>query len=331
MAKKEKEISVNFDQEQLETAIDNEIARENKVKVRQKIKEINKTLGKTKMFNFAKGKAWPILLPFFVVMIALVIIPIVSIVVYSLVQPSGDLKMFEISLEKFIRLFKNGNIMMSMGLTIAYAFIASLFCIILGYPIALIMSEMRSKILAKNMWLLITMPMWISMLLKVLGLRSLFLIMAPSALGTQIAIIIGMTYMFIPFAITPIYDALDSRRRDIEEAAMDLGCSKYRTFWGITFRSSMPGVITAITLVLLQAATSLIVVQYMGNGKINLITTIIESYFFKGSDFGFGAAISVVLAAMVFLLMMVSKFFTNKFEKKGAKSWKDSSDQLTLL
>ncbi|ATZ21044.1 spermidine/putrescine ABC transporter permease [Mesoplasma coleopterae] len=320
-----------FDQEQLETAIDNEIARENKQRIRQKIKEINKTLGRTKLFNFGKGKAWPILLPFFVVMICLVIVPIISIIVYSVVQPSGDMKMFEFSLKNFIRIFSTGGIMRTIGLTIAYAFLAALMCIIFGYPIALIMSEMRSKILAKNMWLLVTMPMWISMLLKVLGLRSLFLIMAPSALGTQLAIIIGMTYMFLPFAITPIYDSLESRRIDIEEAAMDLGCSKFRTFWTVTFRSSMPGVITALTLVLLQAATSLVVVQYMGDGKITLITSIIESYFFKGSDFGFGAAISVVLAVFVFLLMVVSKFISNKFEKKGANSWKDSSDQLTLL
>lgn len=321
----------SFNQEQLETAIDNEIARENKLKVRQKIKEINKTLSKTKLFNFTKGKAWPILLPFFVVMICLVIVPIISIIIYSVVQPSGDMKMFEFSLKNFLRIFSTGGIMRTIGLTIAYAFLAALMCIIFGYPIALIMSEMRSKILAKNMWLLVTMPMWISMLLKVLGLRSLFLILAPSALGTQLAIVIGMTYMFLPFAITPIYDSLESRRIDIEEAAMDLGCSKFRTFWTITFRSSMPGVITALTLVLLQAATSLVVVQYMGDGKITLITSIIESYFFKGSDFGFGTAISVILAIFVFLIMVVSKFISNKFEKKGAKSWKDSSDQLTLL
>ncbi|ATZ18210.1 spermidine/putrescine ABC transporter permease [Mesoplasma melaleucae] len=320
-----------FNQKQLETAIDNEIARENKLKVRQRIKEINKTLGKTKLYNFSKGKAWPILLPFFVVMICLVIIPIISIIVYSVFKPSGDMKMFEFSLKNFIRIFTAGGIMRTIGLTIAYAFLAALMCILFGYPIALIMSEMRSKILAKNMWLLVTMPMWISMLLKVLGLRSLFLILEPSALGTQLAIIIGMTYMFLPFAITPIYDSLESRRIDIEEAAMDLGCSKFRTFWTVTFRSSMPGVITALTLVLLQAATSLVVVQYMGDGKITLITSIIESYFFKGSDFGFGAAISVILAIFVFLLMVVSKFISNKFEKKGAKKWKDSSAQLTLL
>lgn len=76
----------------------------------------------------------------------------------------------------------------------------------------------------------------------------------------------------------------------------------------------MPGVITAFSLVLVQAATSLLVVRYMGIGKINLITTIIESYFFMGTDFGYGAAISVVLAVVVFIILALAKLLSNKLE-----------------
>lgn len=64
----------------------------------------------------------------------------------------------------------------------------------------------------------------------------------------------------------------------------------------------MPGILTAFTLVVVQAATSLIIVRYMGNGRVTLISSIIESYFFKGNNFGYGAAISVILTILVFLL-----------------------------
>ncbi|KAF5275446.1 hypothetical protein FQR65_LT16664 [Abscondita terminalis] len=109
-------------------------------------------------------------------------------------------------------------------------------------------------------------------MLKTLGLQSLFYVLAPSVLGTSFAIMVGMVYAFLPFAISPIYNSLDNQDRTLAEASLDLGAR----------------VFTAFSLVLVQSATSLVIVKYMGDGKINLITSIIESYFFKGSDFGMG-------------------------------------------
>lgn len=317
---KDIQVSVSgFNQEELEEAIDDQKVQIKRENFRVKIKEINNRLSKTKIFNFAKGKVWPILLPFFVVMSFLVVLPLILIVIYAIVQPADGIKLFRISIEKFITLFTDNDLMISLLLSIAYAFVSGFMCVLMGYPIALIMSKMRSKILARNMWVIVTMPMWISMLLKVLGLRSLFYLFAASSIGTPIAMVIGMTYMFLPFAIAPIYDSLESRPRDLEHAAQDLGCSPFKTFWTITLRSSMPGVLTGFSLVLVQAATSLIVVHYMGDGKINLIAQAIESYFFQGSDFGFGAAISVVLAIMVFAIIIIMKLLSNKFEVRGGK------------
>ncbi|PPE06827.1 spermidine/putrescine ABC transporter permease [Mesoplasma corruscae] len=321
----------SFDKDELEEEIDLQIAEAKKQSIKDRVQKYGGMLKSKSFFHKIGKKTTPILLPFFIVMIFLVILPIVAIVIYSVIQPTNDLSMFKVTLQNYLDLFSNKNIMLALGVTLFYALISSLMCILIGYPIALIMSQLRSKMVAKNVWLLVTLPMWISMIMKVLGFRSLFLLLAPSMLGTQVAIIIGMTYMFLPFAIPPIYDALESRMKDIEEAAQDLGCSKNKTFWVITLRSSVPGIITAFTLVLLQAATSLIVVQYMGDGKINLISKIIESYFLKGSNFGAGAAISVVLAAIVLIIMLASKFISNKFENKGGKKWKDSSNQVTLL
>ncbi|PPE04380.1 spermidine/putrescine ABC transporter permease [Entomoplasma ellychniae] len=321
----------SFDKDELEEEIDLQIAEAKKQSIKDRVQKYGGMLKSKSFFHKIGKKTTPILLPFFIVMIFLVILPIVAIIIYSVIQPTNDLSMFKVTLQNYLDLFSNKNIMLALGVTLFYALISSLMCILIGYPIALIMSQLRSKMVAKNVWLLVTLPMWISMIMKVLGFRSLFLLLAPSMLGTQVAIIIGMTYMFLPFAIPPIYDALESRIKDIEEAAQDLGCSKNKTFWVITLRSSVPGIITAFTLVLLQTATSLIVVQYMGDGKINLISKIIESYFLKGSNFGAGAAISVVLAAIVLIIMLASKFISNKFENKGGKKWKDSSNQVTLL
>lgn len=68
------------------------------------------------------------------------------------------------------------------------------------------------------------------MLLKILGLQSFFYLVAPKTLGTPFAIIVGLVYMFLPFAIIPIHDQLEARDRDQEDAAQDLGMSKITTF-----------------------------------------------------------------------------------------------------
>ncbi|WP_338970299.1 spermidine/putrescine ABC transporter permease [Spiroplasma endosymbiont of Labia minor] len=264
---------------------------------------------------------FPIVLPFIIVMIFLIIIPLIGIIVYSIVKPTGNSLLFEISFENFIKMFTDKNIMMALLLSVLYALIAAFLCIILGYPIAYIMWRLKSKLLAKNIWVLVTMPIWISMLMKVLGLQSLFYILAPGLLGTPIAVIIGMIYMFLPFAITPIYNALETFDPELERASRDLGAGSIRTFWAVIFRQTIFGMITGFSLVIVQASTSLLVVHYIGNGKITLIATIIESYFFKGSNFGYGAAISVVLAFLILILMIIFKLLSNRAEysKRRAK------------
>lgn len=284
---------------------------------------------KFKELKFVKRMSkeiWPILIPFFFVMGALVILPLLSIIVYAVIKPTNDSMVFKISLQNFVAIFSNGSIWVALGLSLAYAFIASLIAVAISYPIALTMARLKSKMLAKNLWVLVTMPIWISMILKILGLQSLFYLLAPSAMGTPFAIIVGMVYTFLPFAVSPIYNSLESMDRSYAQAALDLGASRNKAFWNMTFRQSLPGVISAFSLVIIQAATSLLVVRYMGEGKISLITTIIENYFFKGTDFGFGAAISVVLALFVFLIIFVLKALSNKFETRRSRKWKVSSN-----
>ncbi|MBY7703540.1 hypothetical protein JIY74_24990 [Vibrio harveyi] len=81
----------------------------------------------------------------------LVVLPLILIVIYAIVQPADGIKLFRISIEKFITLFTDNDLMISLLLSIAYAFVSGFMCVLMGYPIALIMSKMRSKILARNM------------------------------------------------------------------------------------------------------------------------------------------------------------------------------------
>lgn len=282
-------------------------------------------LKKSNFYTKIVKKSWIILLPYFITTAFLIVLPLVAIILFSLIKPTGNNLVFKLSFSRFIILFSQGSIWISLGLSLLYAFIASIFCVIVAYPIAYIMASIKNKFLVKNMWVIVTLPMWISAILKIIGLQSLFYILAPTALGMPIAIIIGMIYLFLPFAITPIYNSLENRDLNIENAARDLGAKKTKVFVQHTLRSSIPGLISAFTLVIIQAATSLLVVKYMGVGKINLITSVIESYFFMGTDFGYGAAVSVILAIFVFAIIVLSKILADRFETKrrgNFKRWK---------
>ncbi|ASP27896.1 spermidine/putrescine ABC transporter permease [Spiroplasma corruscae] len=283
-------------------------------------------IGNFKIVQSMKKKVWPVLLPFIVVMSILVILPLVGIIIFSIVDPTGDSVKFSFSLRNFIQLITTESIMIVLGLSLLYAFVAAILTVMMAYPIALIMSQLKNKLLAKNMWVLATLPIWISMILKVLGLRSVFMIISVSSVGTPFAIVIGMIYMFLPFAIAPIYNGLENQDSIYYYAALDLKASKLKAFFHTTFRASLPGVFAGFTLVIVQAATSLLVVRYMGDGKINLITNIIENYFFRGTDFGYGATIAVVLAVLLLLIMGIMKLISNKFEVRGSKKWKSSSN-----
>ncbi|AKX33788.1 spermidine/putrescine ABC transporter permease [Spiroplasma litorale] len=283
-------------------------------------------IGNFKVVKSLKSKVWPVLLPFIVVMSILVILPLIGIIIFAIVEPTNDSVKFSISLKNFFKLFTTGSIMLVLGLSLLYAFGASVITIIIAYPVALIMSQLKNKLLAKNMWVLVTLPIWISMILKILGLRSVFMILSTSIIGTPIAIVIGMVYMFLPFAIAPIYNGLENQDSTYYYAALDLKASKIKAFFHTTFRASLPGVFAGFTLVIVQAATSLLVVRYMGDGKINLITNIIENYFFRGTDFGYGAAVAVVLAILLLMIMGIMKLISNRFEVRGSKKWKSSSN-----
>lgn len=323
--KAEADVNENSDVADIIESIESVGIEENEVK---KISFKTKFM-KSKVAKAFIGKTWPILAPFMFVMIVLVVLPLLGILIFSVVQTTNNSYKFEFSLTNFYKLFSSYPIMLSLGLTVLYAFIASVIAIVVAFPIAHILSTMKSKFAARNLWVLFTMPIWISMILKTIGLRSLFSMLSSNLLGTQVAIIIAMIYMFLPFAVAPIYNALEGVDKTLYEAALDLKASKAQAFWHVTFRQSLPGVFASFTLVFVQAATSLLIVQYMGDGRITLIPSIIESYFFKGSDFGFGATIAAVLAIILFIVMGLMNYLSRKFETKGSKKWKDSSKVVT--
>lgn len=276
-------------------------------KLTKKLKKFEARI-KAKATHF-RFKSWASMsYPYIALMIFLIVLPLLIVLLYSLIVATNNAFIFRFTFDNFNNFFSESSFVVVLINSIFYSFFATILAAILGYPIAYIMAFKVSKLIAKNVWILVTLPIWINMLLRTIGLSIIFSIVGEDILiGSPVGIILAMTYMFLPFMILPIYNSLEKTDRNLLEASQDLGASSIKTFWRVTFRFSLPGVFSGFTLMMLSAMTSLIVVKYIGGGKTVLISNIIESYFYRGANFALGAAISVILGVIVLAIIVILK------------------------
>lgn len=201
------------------------------------------------------------------------------------------------------------------------ALLTTLICVVLGYPMAMILAKSGFG-KGSIMVILLIIPMWmnflartyawmslldgagiVSTLLKSLGLPGL------NVLYTEGAVILGMVYNFLPFMILPIYSVLIKIDRSLIEAAEDLGAPPLKVFSKITLPLSVSGIVTGITMVFLPAVSTFVISRLLGGGKVNMVGNLIETQFLTSSDWGFGSALSVV----VMVLILISMFIMNRF------------------
>ena len=195
------------------------------------------------------------------------------------------------------------------------AFLCTLFCLLLGYPAAHIMADREFK-LGATLVILFVVPMWMNFLLRTIALMNLMedngLINnilewlgfgRRKLLNNAIAIQVGMVYNFLPFMVFPIYNALNKMDYKLSEAAMDLGCNKWQTFYKVTLPLSLPGVVSGITMVFMPAVTTFYISRLLGGGKLQLFGDLIEAKFLSSnlSDWNIGSAMSLIMMILILL------------------------------
>ncbi|HBF36790.1 MAG TPA: ABC transporter permease [Firmicutes bacterium] len=208
---------------------------------------------------------------------------------------------------------------------------STFFCLLLGYPAAMILSD-RKLNFKNTLILLMVLPMWmnilvrtyawltllerkgiINMLLGHIGLPPLNL------LYTDFAVIMGMVYNFLPFMVLPIYSVLSKMDHRLIEAAEDLGANPLYTFRKVIFPLSLPGVTSGITMVFMPAVTTFVISRLLGGGQYTLIGNLIEDQFLTTGDWNFGSTISLIMM----LIILVGMGFTSQYEtqQEGGGLW----------
>ncbi|MBQ3126356.1 MAG: ABC transporter permease [Clostridia bacterium] len=273
------------------------------------------------------------LIPYSAYAVIFIVAPILLILLYSLRDGSGAFTM-----SNYARFFDfNDPIYLKvLWRSIKLAFASTIICLILGYPMAYILSKLPERIRGMVSFLFV-LPMWMNFLLRTYSWMSLlertglintligwvngFLpaamqIPALDIMYTQGAVVLGNVYNFLPFMILPIYTVLIKIDKSLIEAAQDLGASRSRVFLKVIFPLSLPGVVSGISMTFMPAVTTFVISRLLGGGQNALIGDLIENQFKVVGDWGFGSAMSVILM----VLILVTMYFIRKYGDESSGS-----------
>jgi putrescine transport system permease protein len=243
--------------------------------------------------------------------------------------------------DNFARLFQEDLFVRSFLISIYNAAIATVLCLLLGYPMALCLTRV-SRSWRNFLLMLVILPFWTSFLLRVyawiglMGTNSWFNkgltatinafvppeweIRSVQMMNTNFAVVLVMVYSYLPFMILPLYANLEKLDYTLNEAALDLGSRPWRVFWDITLPLSIPGIIAGGLLVFIPASGELIIPSLVGNSADPMIGRVISDQFAMARDWPMASAVAV---ALLFLLVVPMIAYTH-FETK-AQSRRDES------
>lgn len=279
----------------------------------------------------AKKKTSLAAYPYFAWSALFIVIPLLIVLFFSftLQTDSG----YSFSLENYSRLISSQyfNIFLrSIWLTL----ISTILCLIVGYPVAYIISQM--KVSRRNfMIMLFILPMWMNFLLRtyawmpILGktgivnnILSKVGIGPISFLYNDGAVLLGMVYNFLPFMVLPLYTILIKMDQDLINAAADLGANRFKIFLKVILPLSIPGIFSGITMVFMPAVSTFVISRLLGGGQFMLLGNLIEQQYTTMGDWNFGSAISIFMMIIILIFMaLTSKFDSGSDKEGGTQLW----------
>ncbi len=259
-------------------------------------------------------KSKVIAVPYIIWMCVFTIIPLALVVIFAFTDKSGSFTLNNVAAMK--------DYMDVLFRSIGFAFIATVICLLLGFPASYIISRALPNKQSTLLMLLI-LPMWINFLLrtyswvtlldnnglinKLLGLVGIGPL---NLINNSGAVILGMVYNYLPFMILPLYSVMTKIDSSVVEAAQDLGCNGTTVIKKIILPLSMPGISSGVIMVFVPCVSTFIISRMLGGGTNDLIGDIIEAQFLGNSyNPHLGSAMALVLMVIVLLIMSLFNQF----------------------
>ena len=252
--------------------------------------------------------------PYMVWAVAFIIIPLIMIFYFGLTDKTGAFTMAN------IKSMATAEHSKALSLSIQLSVIATVICLLLGYPLAAILAHMKNS--SGVIIFIFILPMWMNFLLRTLAWQTLLektgvinsiltAIHLPTLniINTSSAIVLGMVYNFLPFMVLPLYNSLTKIDENVINAAYDLGADEIQTFIKVTLPLTIPGIISGITMVFVPALTTFVISKLLGGSKILLIGNVIEEQFTQAGNWNLGSGLSLVLMLFIIVNMVISSIF----------------------
>ena len=257
--------------------------------------------------------------PYLVWIIGFIVLPLIMILYYAFIDENGNFTL------QYLSNITSPINMHAMILSLELGLAATVICLLLAYPLAMILNNLKIKNQSLIVFIFM-LPMWMNFLLRILAWKLLLnkngvlntILMSMGLdpimiLNTPAAVVFGMVYEYLPFMILPIYNSMARIKKDYIEAAHDLGANDVTVFFKIIIPLTLSGIISGIVMVFVPALTSFAVSELLGGGKVLLIGNVIEESFMQGMQWNAGSSLSFVL--MIFV--MISMTIMNIFDKDG--------------
>ena len=274
-----------------------------------------------KRFNF-RGS---LCMPYAVFMALFVVFPLMLIVYYAFTDEKG-----QFTFKNWASVFTAVENWKIIGITFGVAAATTVLCILIAYPIAYLLSNSKynkNKILVY----IFLLPMWVNFVIRTIGLRALVNTLAIWTLGSSltvshpyIAIVIGMVYDYLPFAILPLYNQMLKMDKNQIEAAADLGANPVQVFIKTIIPMTIPGIVSAATMTFMPTMSSYVIANKMSENKAKIIGNIIEYWFgqsITAISNHVGSVLSLVMLIIIGLSIIAEKSISKKDESRKAGIW----------
>ena len=274
-----------------------------------------------KRFNF-RGS---LCIPYGVFMALFVIFPLLLIFYYAFTDAAGHF-----SLGNWKTVFSSAENWKVIGATFMIAAITTVVCILIAYPIAYLLSNKKynsNKVLVY----IFLLPMWINFVIRTIGLKALVNAFFKMFIGADltatypyVAIIIGMVYDYLPFAILPLYNQMLKMDKNQIEAAADLGANPFQVFTKTIIPMTIPGIVSACMMTFMPTMSSYVIANKMSENNTKIIGNIIEFWFGQSTSAisnHVGSALSLVMLLIIGVSLLIEKSINGKEDTKKGGIW----------
>ncbi len=250
--------------------------------------------------------------------ILFIIAPLLFVAYYAFTDKDGNFtfsNITELAQASYLEIFLR---------SLCFAFLATVICLIIAYPIAYFMSKASPK-MQKILVMLVMLPQWLNFLIRtyswmailedtgiINGLLDKMGIDPVHMINTSGAVILGMVYNYLPYMIIPIHSVMSKIDTRYLEAASDLGCSPFKVMTRVVFPLSLSGVISGVTMVFVPSISTFYISQKLGGGNFDLIGDTIERQFQSAYNYNLGAAMSLVLMVIILISMAIMNKYSGE-------------------